>query len=324
MNGSMMSRSPKCLVTGGAGFIGSHLVESLALSGATVRVLDDLSTGHRENLAGLAGKIDLVEGDVRDAALGRQLMEGVDVVFHLAAVASVAPSINDPLTCNDVNVAGALNVLTEARDAGVRRVVLASSAAVYGPDPTVPTAETAPFAPLSPYAASKAAGELYCRVFAKLYGVETVSLRLFNVYGPRQDPASEYSGVVSRFLERLRAGQPPIVHGDGEQTRDFVFVQDVVNAFVLAGGTPGMSGEVFNIGSGEAATINELAETLAGIAAPNRVSRPIHHPERAGDVRHSCADISKARQLLGYAPAVALADGLARTHAWWRESWQSP
>ena len=322
MNGSMTPRSLTCLVTGGAGFIGSHLVESLALSGAVVRVLDDFSTGHRENLTGLAAKIVLVEGDVRDGALNRRLMEGIDVVFHLAAVASVAPSISDPLTCNDVNVAGTLNVLTAARDAGVRRVVFASSAAVYGPDPGVPTAETAPFAPLSPYAASKAAGELYCRVFAKLYGVEAVSLRLFNVYGPRQDPASEYSGVVSRFLEWLRVGQPPIIHGDGEQTRDFVFVQDVVNAFVLAGGAPGIGGEVFNVGSGEAATINGLAETLAGLAVRDRVLRPIHHPEQAGDVRHSRADISKARQALGYAPAVELADGLARTLVWWRESGQ--
>jgi len=324
VNGSMMSRSLKCLVSGGAGFIGSHLVESLALSGAAVRVLDNFSSGRRENLAGLAAKIDLVEGDVRNGTLGRRLMDGVDVVFHLAAVASVAPSIADPLTCNDVNVAGTLAVLAAARDAGVRRVVFASSAAVYGPDPGVPTAETSPFAPLSPYAASKAAGELYCRVFGKLYGVETVSLRLFNVYGPRQDPASEYSGVVSRFLERLRAGQPPIVHGDGEQTRDFVFVQDVVSAFVLAGGAPGLSGGPFNIGSGEAATINELAETLAGLAVRDRALRPIHHPARAGDVRHSCADISKARQILGYAPAVGLADGLARTLAWWRESANSP
>jgi UDP-glucose 4-epimerase len=246
------------------------------------------------------------------------------VVFHLAAVASVAPSIADPLTCNGVNVAGVLNVLTAARDAGVRRVVVASSAAVYGSDPAVPTAETAPFAPLSPYAASKAAGELYCRVFAKLYGIETVSLRFFNVYGPRQDPASEYSGVVSRFLERLRVGKPPIVHGDGEQTRDFVFAQDAVNALVLARSTPGVSGQVFNIGSGEPVTINELAETLAGLAARDQVVCPIHHPERPGDVRHSCADITKARQVLGYAPTVELADGLARTLAWWRESGQSP
>jgi UDP-glucose 4-epimerase len=319
----MMPYSLKCLVTGGAGFIGSHLVEALALSGAAVRVLDDFSTGHRENLTGLAANVALVEGDIRDGALGRRVMERVDVVFHLAAMASVAPSISDPLACNDVNVAGTLNVLTAARDAGVRRVVFASSAAVYGPDPGVPTAETAPFAPLSPYAASKAAGELYCRVFAKLYGVETVSLRLFNVYGPRQDPASEYSGVVSRFLERLRAGQPPIVHGDGEQTRDFVFVQDVVSAFVLAGGAPGIGGEAFNVGSGAAATINELAETLAGFAVRGRVLRPIHHSERAGDVRHSRADITKARQVLGYAPTMGLTDGLAHTHAWWCESGQS-
>jgi UDP-glucose 4-epimerase len=308
------------LVTGGAGFIGSHLVETLANARERIVVFDNFTTGTRGNLAGASAWVDVVEGDVRDLDSLRCVMEGVGVVFHLAAVSAVAPSVKDPLTTNAVNVTGTLNVLLAARDAGVRRVVFASSAAVYGSDPGVPTAETAPFAPLSPYAASKAAGELCCRVFAKLYGVEAVALRLFNVYGPRQNPASEDSGVVTRFLARLASGQPPIIDGDGEQSRDLVYVGDVVGAFLRSCEAPAASGEVFNIGSGRSATISELAKTLAGIAAPDRVLRPIHHPARTGDVRHSCADISKARQILGYAPAVELADGLARTLAWWRES----
>jgi UDP-glucose 4-epimerase len=321
--GALMFDKP-VLVTGGAGFIGSHLVEALANARERIVVFDNFTTGTKGNLAGASARVDVVEGDVRDLDSLRGVMEGVDVVFHLAAVSAVAPSVKDPLTTNAVNVTGTLNVLIAARDAGVRRVVFASSAAVYGSDPAVPTAETVPFAPLSPYAASKATGELYCRVFAKLYGVEAVALRLFNVYGPRQNPASEDSGVVTRFLSRLAGGQPPIIDGDGEQSRDLVYVGDVVGAFLRSCEASAASGEVFNIGSGRSTTINELAETLAGIAAPGQVLRPIHRPERVGDVRHSCADISKARQLLGYAPAVALADGLARTLAWWRESGQSP
>jgi len=319
-----MVQDDKVLVTGGAGFIGSHLVEALANARERVVVFDNFTTGSRGNLAAVSARVDVVEGDVRDLDSLCRVMEGAGVVFHLAAVSAVAPSVKDPLTTNAVNVTGTLNVLTAARDAGVRRVVFASSAAVYGSDPSLPKTETDSPDPLSPYAATKLAGEVYCRVFAKLYGVEAVSLRLFNVYGPRQNPASEDSGVVTRFLARLAGGQPPIIDGDGEQSRDLVYVGDVVGAFLRSREAPGAGGEVFNIGSGHSTTINELAETLAGVAAPGRVLRPIHHPARTGDVRHSCADISKARQILGYAPAVKLADGLARTHTWWRESGQSP
>jgi UDP-glucose 4-epimerase len=319
-----MAHNKKTLVTGGAGFVGSHLVEALVDAPEPVVVFDNFTTGSRGNLAGVSTRVDVVEGDVRDLDSLRGVMKGVDVVFHLAAVSAVAPSVKDPLTTNAVNVTGTLNVLLAARDAGVRRVVFASSAAVYGSNPSLPKTETHSPEPLSPYAASKLAGEVYCRVFAKLYGVEAVALRLFNVYGPRQNPASEDSGVVTRFLSRLAGGQPPIIDGDGEQSRDLVYVGDVVGAFLRSCEAPAASGEVFNIGSGRPTTINELAETLAGIAAPGQVLRPIHHPARTGDVRHSCADISKARQLLGYAPAVELADGLARTYAWWRESGQSP
>jgi UDP-glucose 4-epimerase len=315
-----VAQDDKVLVTGGAGFIGSHLVEALANARERVAVFDNFTTGSRGNLAGASARVDVVEGDVRDLDSLRRVVEGVGVVFHLAAVSAVAPSVKDPLTTNAVNVTGTLNVLLAARDAGVRRVVFASSAAVYGSDPSLPKTETHSPEPLSPYAASKLVGEVYCRIFSRIYGLETVALRLFNVYGPRQNPASEDSGVVTRFLARLAGGQPPIIDGDGEQSRDLVYVGDVVGAFLHSCDAPGASGEVFNIGSGRSTTINELAETLAGVAAPGRVLHPIHHPARAGDVRHSCADISKARQILGYAPAVKLADGLARTHAWWRES----
>jgi len=310
----------RVLVTGGAGFIGSHLVETLTSARERIVVFDNFTTGSRGNLDGVSARVDVVEGDVRDLDSLRRAMEGVGVVFHLAAVSAVAPSVKDPLTTHAVNVTGTLNVLLAARDAGVRRVVFASSAAVYGSNPSLPKTETHPPDPLSPYAATKLAGEVYCRVFAKLYGVETVALRLFNVYGPRQNPASEDSGVVTRFLARLASGQPPSIDGDGEQSRDLVYVGDVVGAFLRSCETPAASGEVFNIGSGRSTTINEIAKALAGIAAPDRVLRPIHHPERAGDVRHSRADISKARQILGYAPAIELADGLARTLAWWRKS----
>jgi UDP-glucose 4-epimerase len=282
-------------------------------------VLDDFSTGRRENLASRDSTIEVVEGDIRNRELVRQLMDGVDVVFHLAAVAAVAPSISDPLTCNEVNVGGTLNVLAAARDAKVRRGVIASSAAVYGPEPPVPTPETSPCVPVSPYAASKVAGEHYSRVFATLYGVETVSLRLFNVYGPRQDPASEYSGVVSRFMERLLQGEAPVVDGDGEQSRDFVFVDDVVQALTLAAEVPGISGEVFNVGTSQRTTINELATTLAAVVAPEKQIAPVHRVARAGDVRHSRANIGKAKRDLGYAPRYSLAEGLARTVAWWRQ-----
>jgi len=317
-----VAQDEKVLVTGGAGFIGSHLVEALANARERVVVFDNFTTGSRDNLAA-SMRVDIIEGDVRDLDSLRRATEGVGVVFHLAAVSAVAPSVKDPLTSNAVNVTGTLDVLIAARDAGVRRVVFASSAAVYGSNPWVPKTETHLPEPLSPYAATKLAGEVYCRVFSRIYGLETVTLRLFNVYGPRQNPASEDSGVVTRFLARLATGQPPIIDGDGEQSRDLVYVGDVVGAFLRSREAPAANGEVLNIGSGRSTTINELAETLAGIAAPDRILHPIHRPERAGDVHHSCADITKARQVLEYAPAVELADGLARTHAWWRESGNS-
>jgi len=312
-------RQERVLVTGGAGFIGSHLVDALVQKGSGVLVLDDFSTGRAANLASSRDRIDVVEGDVRDLELLRQAVRGVEVVFHLAAVSSVVPSVEDPLTCHAVNVGGTLNVLTAARDAKVRRVVSFSSAAVYGADPRLPKTEDMNVSPLSPYAASKAAGELYCRVFSTLYHLETVCLRPFNVYGPRQNPASEYSGVVSRFVERLLAGDPPVIEGDGEQSRDFVFVDDIVAACLLAAEAPGVGGRVFNVGSGRATTINDLARLLAKAVAPGKAIPPVYREARPGDVRLSLASIDEARRRLGYAPSVELADGLARTAEWLRQ-----
>ncbi len=315
-----MAPSERVLVTGGAGFIGSHLVEALVNGGSRVVVFDDLSTGFTRNLARVQGAADLVEGDLRDLATLRRVMQGTGTVFHLAAVSAVAPSIADPLACNAINVGGTLHVLHAAREAGVRRVVLTSSAAVYGADPTLPKVETMSTSPLSPYAASKRAGEDFAHAFSHVYGMETVALRLFNVYGPRQNPESEDSGVITRFLVRLTAGEAPLVDGDGQQSRDFIFVSDVVAAFLRAAATPGVSGEIFNIGSGRSTTISELAATLTSIMLPDSSLRPIHRAERVGDIRHSRADISKAADLLRFKPAVGLAEGLASTAAWWRRS----
>jgi UDP-glucose 4-epimerase len=316
-----MAHGEKVLVTGGAGFIGSHLVETLAAEGSRVVVFDDLSTGLARNLEGAKDSIDIVEGDVRDLATLRRVTQGVTTVFHLAAVSAVAPSVADPLACNAINVSGTLHVLLAARDAGVRRVVFTSSAAVYGADPTLPKVETLPTSPLSPYAASKLAGEGFAHAFSHVYGVETVTLRLFNVYGPRQNPESEDSGVITRFLSRLAAGEAPLVDGDGQQSRDFIFVSDVVAAFLLAAETPDARGEVFNIGSGRSTTINELAATLASTMLPGSSLRPMHRAARAGDVRRSCADVTKATSVLKFEPTVNLTDGLAKTVAWWRKEW---
>jgi UDP-glucose 4-epimerase len=314
-----MAHSEKVLVTGGAGFIGSHLVEALVADGSRVVVFDDFSTGLARNLERSQGSVDIVEGDVRDLDSLRRVMEGVGVVFHLAAMPAVAPSIADPLACGAINVGGTLHVLLAAREAGVRRVVFTSSAAVYGADPTLPKTEALPTSPLSPYAASKLAGEEFAHAFSHVYGIETAILRLFNVYGPRQNPESEDSGVITRFLSRLAAGEAPLVDGDGQQSRDFVFVSDVVAAFLRAAATPGVSGEVFNIGSGRSTTINELATTLTSTMLPGSSLRPMHRAARVGDVRHSCADITKAKSVLKFEPTVSLRDGLAKTVAWWRE-----
>jgi UDP-glucose 4-epimerase len=308
----------RVLVTGGAGFIGSHIAERLADLGHEVRVLDNFSTGKRGNLAAFAGRVAVIEADIRDPAAMKDAVRGVDIVFHEAALASVPRSVDDPVTSDQVNVHGTLNVLVASRDAGVRRVVYASSSSIYGNSPELPKREDMTPAPESPYAAGKLAGELYCSVFSSLYRLPCVVLRYFNVFGPRQDPSSQYAAVVPLFTRALLRGEEPVIYGDGEQSRDFTYVQNVVDANLAAAESDGAVGKVLNIACGSTTTVNDLCErirTLAGAAA-----RPRFAPPRPGDVRHSYADVSRARALLGFDPSVALDDGLARTVEWFRRS----
>jgi UDP-glucose 4-epimerase len=298
------------VVTGGAGFIGSSLTEALVRRGDRVRVLDDLSSGRRENLEGMAG-VELVQGDVRDAALVREVVAGADGVFHQAALRSVLRSVDDPVSTNDVNVGGTLTLLMACREAGIRRVVYASTSAAYGDDPILPKTEELPTNPISPYAVSKLAGEHYCRTFASLYGLETVSLRYFNIFGPRQHPESRYSAVIPRFLELALAGRPLEIHGDGEQSRDFTYVGNVVQANLRAMDAPGVSGEMFNVGCGARHSLRALADAIA--ACLGRPLARTHSAARPGDVKHTLADITKARRLLDYHPAVDFEDGIRRT-----------
>jgi UDP-glucose 4-epimerase len=307
------------VVTGGAGFIGSHLVERLLGHGARVRVLDNFSSGSEANLP-FAGRyrdaLEIVRGDIRDLATVKAVAAGASAIFHQAAMRSVPRSVEDPLGANDNNVTGTLNVLEAARRAGVKRVVYASSSSVYGARPELPKREEQPPAPISPYAVSKVAGEQYAAVWTQLYGVATVGLRYFNVFGPRQDPASEYAAVIPRFILWALRGQPLEVHGDGTQSRDFTYIDNVVEANVLAAAAAGVGGEVFNVGCGERvsllAIIGHLERTL-GVALERR-----HTPPRPGDVPHTLADVGKAKRLLGYTPVVGFAEGLDRTVAYFK------
>jgi UDP-glucose 4-epimerase len=304
------------LVTGGGGFIGSHLVSRLLELGHQVRVLDNFSTGHRHNLRHVINDIELIEGDLRDPDTVRRAAQGAEVVLHQGALPSVPRSVNDPRTSNAVNVEGTLNVLLAARETGARRVVVASSSSVYGDTPTLPKVETMPPNPRSPYAISKLAAEQYTCVFAPLYGLETVALRYFNVFGPRQDPTSQYAGVIARFCTSALQGKPYTVQGDGLQSRDFTYIENVVQANLLAMDAPDVSGEAFNVACGERITLLDVIATLNRLIGQEL---PIEHsPARAGDVRHSLADISKAAKLLGYKPSVSAAEGLARTLEWYR------
>ena len=302
------------LVTGGAGFIGSHIAEALLRRGESVRILDNLATGRQDNvnaLQGLSGHLEIIEGDLRDAETVRAAVEGTEFVFHQGALASVPRSIADPVRSLETNINGTQNVLLAARDLGVRRVVYASSSSVYGNTPTLPKHEDMPTSPMSPYAVQKLTAELLCGVFTRIYGLETVSLRYFNVFGPRQDPASEYAAVIPRFLTALLEKRRPIVFGDGEQTRDFTYIENVVQANLLAATAPDAAGAAMNIGCGERISLNhvlELAGDLLGIKV-----EPDYREARPGDVRDSLADISKARRLLGYTPGVHFKEGLART-----------
>ncbi len=305
----------RCLVTGGAGFIGSHLADALIALGRPVRVFDDFSTGQRENIPAGA---EVIEGCVTDLGAVERATEGCEAVFHLAALASVAKSVEDPLTSHAVCATGTLNVLNAARKAGVRRVVYAGSASAYGgaSDPAGQDEDT-PLVALSPYAAAKLAGEFYCESFSATYGLETVRLRFFNVFGPRQRPDSPYSGVIAIFTAALSAGRTPTVHGDGLQSRDFVYVADVADALIRAADTPGVSGRVYNVGTGGSVTLLELITTLNTILGT--VAVPVHGPARPGDIRHSRAKIDRIRSELGYSTRVAFAEGLRRTLEWYRE-----
>jgi UDP-N-acetylglucosamine/UDP-N-acetyl-alpha-D-glucosaminouronate 4-epimerase len=297
------------LITGGGGFVGSHLAERLAREGRRVRVLDNFTTGSRGNLAAVRGDVEVIEGDVRDNAAVRRAVDGVEVVFHQAAEVSVPRSIAEPRATYDVNVGGTLNVLLAARDAGCRRVVFASSSAVYGDGPEQPKRETMAPAPVSPYASSKVAGEHLCAVCGRAYGLETVALRYFNVYGPRQDPNSPYAAVIPRFLAALRRGERPEIYGDGEQTRDFVFIADVVAANLRAAAAPCGNGSAFNVASGHSVTLNALLVVMASLLGTEIC--PLYRPGRPGDIRHSAADVTAARERLGFSARTSLAEGLA-------------
>jgi UDP-glucose 4-epimerase len=307
------------LVTGGAGFIGSHVVERLLKDGGRVRVLDNFSTGRRENLDfahGAGDRLTVIEGDLRDLATVQRAVDGVQVVYHQAAMRSVPRSIDDPLGANANNVDGTLHVLEAARRTGVRRVVYASSSSVYGDNPELPKREDQRLAPISPYAVSKAADEQYARVWTRLYGVETVGLRYFNVFGPRQDPLSEYAAVLPRFILWGLRGQPLEVHGDGTQSRDFTYIDNVVEANLLAGEAPAASGEAFNVGCGDRISLVDVITMLEGI-----LGKPLarnHTPSRGGDVAHTLADVSKAKRLMGYTPLVGFAEGFRRTVEYFR------
>ncbi|MBI2059087.1 MAG: SDR family oxidoreductase [Nitrospirae bacterium] len=304
------------LVTGGAGFIGSHLVEELAKKGVRVRMLDDFSTGTRRNLAGVGSRVEILRGDIRKLADVKKSMAGVAVAYHLAALGSVPRSVADPKTSHEVNATGTLNVLLAAREAKVDRVVLASSSSVYGDIRTLPKREDMVPLPRSPYAITKLMGELYGRIFSALYGLDTVALRFFNVYGPRQDPHSAYAAVIPRFFAAFLAGRSPTIHGDGRQTRDFTFVEDCVRGIVRAGMTERrLGGTVFNIAGGKRISVNDLADAVRRITGA--VVRPIHGPIRPGDVKDSLASIVAARRILGYRPRVAVREGLRKTHAWY-------
>ena len=308
------------LVTGGAGFIGSNIVDELIRRGHSVVVLDDLSSGKESNLTQLADKIDFRFGSITDLATAQKACGGVDYVVHLAARTSVPRSVKDPIESNRVNIDGTLNVLVAARDAKVKRLVYAASSSAYGETPVLPKVETMQPAPISPYGVTKYVGELYAKVFERVYGLETACVRYFNVFGPRQDPTSQYSGVLSRFMLAVLEGKAPIVYGDGEQSRDFTFIENVVDETLRACEAPGASGRVFNGGTGTRITLNEVIRLLEKISEQS--IQVTYDPPRNGDIRDSQADISLAREVLGYEPKVQFEEGLRRTWAWYKRNYR--
>ncbi len=305
------------LVTGGAGFIGSHVVDRLLADGWRVRVFDDFSTGSRANLDHVRGDIELVEGSVCDSEAVNTAAQGVEAIFHLAAMGSVPRSVDQPRAAHDNNITGTFNVLEAARAADVPRVIYSASSSAYGDDDALPSRESATPAPLSPYAVSKLAGEHYLRVYASVYGLATVSLRYFNVFGPRQDPNSQYAAVIPAFVTRMVRGEAPVVYGDGEQSRDFCFVSNVVDANLCAANALRLTGEVVNIACGERTSLNEMLKRINAALGVNIAAH--YEPERAGDVKHSQADITRAKEVIGYVPRMFFAEGLSQTITYYKQ-----
>jgi nucleoside-diphosphate-sugar epimerase len=314
-----MPFTTRALVTGGAGFIGSNLADELIRQGAKVRIIDNFMTGNRENLEEISGDFDFIEGDLNDDSALVPAIANVDVVFHQAALPSVPRSVDQPRETHEACVNATFNLLLNAKDAGVRRVIYAASSSAYGDQPTLPKVETMNPEPLSPYAAAKLMGEYYCRVFSQVYGLETLSLRYFNVFGPRQDPSSTYSGVISRFIDALMKNDSPVIYGDGEQSRDFTYIANVVNANIRAAQTSSGIGQVMNVANGERVSLNELLATVKKITGKDGVKAE-YLPERKGDVKHSQADNARAVEWLSYEKLVGLEEGLRKTIDWWQAS----
>ena len=314
-----MSLTTKVLVTGGAGFIGSNLADELINQGAKVSIIDNLVTGFQENLEEIDGNFEFIEGDLNDDEALRKALDGVEIIFHQAALPSVPRSVENPVDTHQACVNATFNLLLKAKDAGVKRVIYAASSSAYGDQPTLPKVETMRPEPLSPYAGAKLMGEYYCQVFSRVYGLEAIALRYFNVFGPRQNPASQYSGVISRFVDALMGDKTPVIYGDGETSRDFTYIANVVNANLKAAQTTKGIGEVMNCANGERITLNELLNVLKNITGKHDVTAS-YEPERKGDVKHSQADNRRAVECLGYEKLVGLEDGLVKTIDWWKQS----
>jgi len=314
-----MSLTPNILVTGGAGFIGSSLADELIRRGAKVTIIDNLITGFRENLEEVEGDFEFIEGDIADSEIMGRAAKGIDFIFHEAALPSVPRSVANPLETHNACVNGTFNVLTAARDAGVKRVIYAASSSAYGDQESLPKVETMAPEPLSPYAAAKLAGEYYCQVFKTVYGLDTYSLRYFNVFGPRQNPSSEYSGVISRFIDSFMKGGSPTIYGDGQQSRDFTYIANIVEANMRALDATQGSGQVMNVANGERVSLLELVEVMKTVTGRSDVTVDFQ-PERKGDVKHSQANNTRAKEWLGYTKLIGLEEGIKRTIDWWKAS----
>jgi len=307
------------LVTGGAGFIGSNMVRFLLDKGQKVRVLDNFETGKHENLAEVAGKIELIEGDIRDMAAVKRAVNGAEVIYHLAALGSVPRSIKDPATTHDVNVNGTFNVLMAARDEKVKRIVFSSSSSVYGQSKVLPQHEELPLAPISPYGATKAIAEIYFRSFYETYGVQSVCLRYYNVFGPRQDPTSQYAAAIPLFVSALMRDKPPTIFDDGEQSRGFTYIENVMQANWLAANAKETHGEAANISTKNAVTVNTVVNTIRKLLGKENI-KPVYVPPRPGDIKHSLADVKRAKELIGYVPFVSFEEGIAKAIDWYKEN----